>query len=345
MKVFRLALAALLLSVQALAQSGRFVTVSAVGDIMMGTNFPTDTLPPDGGKNLFRDSRTYIQAADIRFGNLEGPLFDGEKNLDGKAQGKNRYLFRTPPPYVAWLAEAGFNVLSLANNHAMDFGASGLESTKNALRQYGIQYSGKYGGEVARFEVRGLKVALIACDFYAGPRSLRTPENTYQEIQSLRRDSDIVIVSVHAGAEGKEAERVKNEDEIFMGENRGNSIAFAHAAIDSGAALVLMHGPHVPRGLEVYKNKLIAYSLGNFVTGRGINILGFAGLAPLLRVQLDENGNFVGGHLASFRQQREANATVFDASQAALNLIKDLSALDFPQSMPQFDLNSGQISP
>lgn len=256
------------------------VTVSAVGDIMMGTDYPSAAGLVD--IDFFKSVRSYMSSSDIRFGNLEGTLYDGPQNPDGKAPGKNRYAFRTPTSMVTHLQEAGFNVMSLANNHARDFGKKGLQSTKNTLSGAGIQYSSKDGGEVATFNIQGTTVALIALDFYSGNRSLTNPDATYAEIAQLKQQYSIVIVSVHAGAEGFGAEHVSNRNEIFLGENRGNSVKFAHAAIDSGADLLLMHGPHVPRGLEVYQGRLIAYSLGNFVTGSGISINGIAGLAPML---------------------------------------------------------------
>lgn len=340
--------AAALTATQAHATSAmpkvELITVSAVGDIMMGTTYPKDTLSADGGKKLFKHSKEYIQAADIRFGNLEGTLYDGDITADSKATGANRYLFRTPTTYAPLLTDAGFNVLSIANNHAMDFGTDGIESTKNALKAQGIQYSSKRGKEVARFNIRGITVALIACDYYSGRRSIKTPEDTYAEIRELKKMYDIVIVTAHAGAEGRGAERVTNTAEIFLGENRGNSVEFARTAIDNGASLILMHGPHVPRGMEVYKGKLIAYSLGNFVTGRGINIQDYNGVAPLLRVQLDRKGNFAQGHLASFRQVRDSGA-VYDNTNYALTFMSKLSELDFPQTMPQFDLKTGRIYP
>lgn len=338
-----------LISAPALAESNvageeDHITISAVGDIMMGTTYPRDNLPTDDGKKLFIQSKEYLQAADIRYGNLEGTLYDGDITLDGKATGPNRYLFRTPTIYTPLLVAAGFNVVSLANNHALDFGAAGLESTKKILKINGIQYSSKLGNEVAQFNIRGITVALISCDFYSGHRSIRTPEDTYEEIRKLKKQFNIVIITAHAGAEGRGAERVQDATEIFLGENRGNSVNFARTAIDNGASLVLMSGPHVPRAMEVYKGKLIAYSLGNFVTGRGINIQGLAGVAPLLRVQLDRDGNFTQGHLASFRQVRDAGP-IYDNTGYALNLISKLSQLDFPQTMPQFDVETGRIYP
>lgn len=335
----------LFMSSAAFANSARTVTVAAVGDIMMGTNYPQDVLPADGGSNLFKYAKEYIQAADVRLGNLEGVLFDGEKDSDGKADGANRYLFRTPTSWGRWLAEAGFNFLSLANNHARDFGAAGIESTKEVLRYHRIQYAAKTQQEIGEFNIRGIRVAVIAVDYYQGTRSITTPASTYKEIRELKKKFDIVIVSAHAGPEGKGAERTTDQSEIYLGENRGNVVAFARTAVDMGASLIVMHGPHVPRGMEIYHNKLIVYSLGNFLTSRGMNVQGMAGIAPLLRVQLAENGDFVSGHIGSFRQTREYTSTIYDKEEKALHLIQELSAKDFPSSSPQFDLRSGKFYP
>lgn len=320
------------------------VTVSAVGDVMMGTDYPTNTLPANNGARLFKYSQEYIKAADIRVGNLEGTLYNGDVAVDGKMAGENRYLFRTPTSFASLLADAGFNFMSLANNHSMDFGVAGMESTKATLKLNGIQYSSKNGKEVAQFNIRGIKVAVISADFYSGRRSISNPTATYLEIKELKKTFDIVIVTAHAGGEGAGAERVSDQNEIFLGENRGNSVQFARKAIDAGASLILMAGPHVPRGMEVYKGKLIAYSLGNFVTGRGISIQGYAGVAPLLRVQMDRQGNFTQGHIASFKQVRDLGA-VHDESKTAVKFMNKLSVLDFPQTMPQFDLTTGRIYP
>ncbi len=318
------------------------ISISAVGDIMLGTNFPNNYLPADQAKASFTDATPYFKSSDIRFGNFEGTLFGGPTQADGKAGGANRFLFRTPIDYVGRLTDSGFNVLSLANNHAHDFGAAGIRSSKQTLSLAGIQYSSK-DGEVARFNVRGHSIALIADDFYSGRRSVVTPESTYQEIAQLKSTGNLVIVSAHVGGEGSGVLHVRPGSEIFMGEKRGDSIQFAHQAIDQGADLILMHGPHVPRAMEIYRGHLIVYSLGNFATGQGIDITGVAGLAPLVQIQIDGLGKFVRGHLESFQQIRP-QGTYVDARKGALHLIRALSEKDFPQSSPQFS-ESGLITP
>lgn len=318
-----------------LASSAFALTISAVGDVMMGSNYNQNGLPANDGRDLFTAAAPYLQTTDLRFANFEGTLFDGAPPRDAKAGGANRYIFRTPTRMGARLSEAGFNVVSLANNHAMDFGRAGVNSTKKTLQALGIQYSSK-DGEVAEFNVNGVRVAVLATDFYPGRRSITAPAATLAEITALKADHEIVIVSCHAGGEGAGAERTRNANEIFLGENRGNSVDFARRAVMAGADLILMHGPHVPRGMEVYRDRLIVYSLGNFLTEKGISVAGRAGLAPLVRIDLEDDGRFKQGHLASFKQSRDKGLTL-DEMQSAMIFIAQVSQVDFPKSHPEFN--------
>lgn len=310
------------------------ISVSAVGDLMLGTDYPRNQLPPMDGARILSQAKAYIQDSDIRFGNFEGTLHDGPPGAGAKAIGRNRYAFRTPTRYASLLTQAGFNVMSLANNHIRDMGRAGVISTKQTLQEAGIQYSSK-DGEVAQFDIRGTRVALIATDYYTGPRSITQPDSTYREIEELSRTHPIVIVSVHAGGEGAKADRVVFGNEIFLGENRGNSVAFAREAIRRGADLIIMHGPHIPRGLEVFEDRLIVYSLGNFATMQGISINGVNAIAPLIRVQMKANGEFYKGHIGSFEQARP-DIVRLDAQNKALKMMERLSIEQFPTSAPKF---------
>ena len=317
------------LTLPALAKD--FISITAMGDVMMGTTFPANLLPENDGKDLFSPAKSWIEASDIRFINFEGTFFDGRPQPDGKSSGPNRYLFRTPTTMVSRLQEAQVNVASLANNHVKDFGTAGIISTKKTLTQAGIQYSSK-AGETAEFKVDETEISLIAVDFYKAPRSITQPSSTYEEIRQLKNKRKLIIVSAHVGAEGQNAENVKFNDEIFLGENRGNSVEFAHKAIDEGADVIIMHGPHIPRGLELYKNRLIIYSLGNFITGKGISLDGNTKLAPLVRLQIDHQGNFIAGQIVSFIQQRSPQRIELDSRHTAMRFMRDLSIKQFPNS-------------
>jgi len=317
------------------------ITVAAVGDIMMGTDYPAPKLPGKDGKLLFGESKDILRKADIVFGNLEGPLCD-EGSPTKKVKDKESYVFRTPTRFVKNLVEAGFNVVSLANNHAEDFGDEGMSSTKKALDAARIKYSSK-AGEVAEFKINGIKVGLVAFSFGPPPRSIIYPEKVLDEIDLLSKKYDVLILSVHGGKEGTSALQTPNELEYFLEEPRGNLIQFAHEAVERGADLVLMHGPHVPRAMEVYQDRLIAYSLGNFCTYRGMSLDEEKGYAPLLWVELGRNGEFVRGKIFSFIQIPPGGPKK-DEKERAWDLIKKLSHQDFPGTRPLFE-ESGSILP
>jgi len=272
----------------------------AVGDIMMGSDYPAYRLPADTGRYLFVEVAPILRKADIAFGNLEGVLCDGGQCA--KDLGKGYYFaFRTPTRFGQNLKNAGFDILNLANNHARDFGQFGERSTRLILDSLGIRYT-DCQGRIGVIDQDSLRVAFIG--FYYGPcqNSLLDIDRAEEVIDSLSRLYDIIVVSFHGGREGSRAIHVGSGPEYYFGEARGDLRRFSHAVVDAGADLVLGHGPHVPRGLEVYNGRLIAYSLGNFCTYQGINIKGYCGYAPILSVEIDENGQFLSGKIYSFIQ-------------------------------------------
>ena len=300
---------------------------------MMGSDFPFPRLPRQGGRELLSAAAPYLKRADIAMGNLEGPLLSGGKPAKEPLPGR-RYLFRTPPAYAGNLKKVGISMVSLANNHALDFGRGGLASTKRALARAGVSFSSK-GGEIAGFLVRGVRVGILSLSCGPPPRSIVFPAQALQEISRVAGDYDILILSVHAGAEGRDALHVTPGMERYLGEPRGDLLRFAHDAIDLGADLVVAHGPHVPRALELYRGRLIAYSLGNFATFGGVNVTRESGLAPLLTVQMEHDGAFIGGSVESFRQL-PFTAPARDHKRRAYRLMQRLSAEDFPGSALHF---------
>jgi hypothetical protein len=322
-------LPALLFAAPAAPVAAGGITVAAVGDIMMGSDYPVPRLPENRGRALLAQAAPFFKAADIAMANLEGPLFEGGEPLKIPAEGKI-YVFRTPPSYARNLKEAGISMVSLANNHALDFGRPGLISTKRALEKAGVAFSSK-GGEIAEFLVRGVRVGILSLSFGAPPRSIVYPAEALKEIAQLSRRYDILILSIHAGAEGRGALHVTPGMEHYLNEPRGDLVRFSHDAIDRGAALVIAHGPHVPRALELYRGRLVAYSLGNFATYGGVSVVGESGFAPILTAQLAPDGSFLKGAIHSLVQKPSASPRL-DRRQRALHLIQQLSAEDFPDS-------------
>lgn len=381
------------------------VTVAAVGDIMLGTDYPDNILPDDDGVGFLADVTPVLSAADIAFGNLEGVLMDGGEPVKRCGPAKNAptaatapasnpriaqerrsgagesaspppgenetmenaealsassaatpsasepseqmgqsgpdaavqapvtsgscYVFRSPTRYANYLRDAGFDVMSLANNHAQDFGDLGRDSSMQALDAVGIRHSGREG-DVAEWNVQGRRVALVAFAPNVGSHQLNDLVRAQEIVTALADRNDIVIVSFHGGAEGEGASILPFARETFHGEDRGDVVEFARTVVDAGADLVLGHGPHVLRPLELYRDRLIAYSLGNFATYYGISVNGIRGLAGVLVARLADDGRFLDGRFESTIQIRPAGPTLDPAARGAA-LLRELTAVAFPQ--------------
>lgn len=316
------------------------IRITAVGDIMLGTNFPDDRTAPNDGENLLDAITPVLQDADITFGNLEGVLLQGGEAAKKCKSLTSCYVFRSPPHYANYLKKAGFDVMSLANNHARDFGEEGRSASMAALDAVGILHSGRVG-DVARWNIKGVSISLIAYAPFGGSHDLLDIALAQKQIKDESKKSDIVLVSIHAGAEGNNVMHIPFKHEFFYGEDRGDVVEFSHAVIDAGADLVIGHGPHVPRAMELYKERLIAYSLGNFATYQGIKISAENGIAPILSVTLSANGEFKAGKIISARQFRPSGTRIDPRHKAAV-LIAQLTKEDFPNTPLIFSLD-GQI--
>lgn len=304
------------------------VSIAAVGDIMLGSTWPdSNDLPPNDGANLLREVAALLAGADIAFGNLEGPLIDGGQTSKCPRKSVNCVAFRVPTRYGKYLQQAGFDVMSLANNHALDFGQEGRSSTKRVLDDLGIAYSGEVG-DLAHLVVRGKKVEVIAFATYPTSYNLNDSQTAIRLVAESRARADIVIVSFHGGAEGATSQHVPAGPETFLGEKRGDLRRFTHAVIDAGADLVIGHGPHVVRGMEIYQKRLIAYSLGNFATYGKFNISGPLGVSLILEVRLGLDGTFAGGRIHSIKQEKPGGPRL-DPNRTIIPIVRKLSNEDF----------------
>ncbi len=328
------------------------LTFAFVGDIMMGTTFPSRQLPENGGKDLFRDVKDILLSADIAAGNLEGTLCDGGTTT--KKVSSICYAFRTPTSYTHYLKDVGFDFLSMANNHAHDFGQGGITSTEQQLQANGIAYAGIAGRQeyaiievpttqdsISRSPGKTLKIGFCAFGHNSYTIMHTDTATVGRIVRKLRQQVDILVVSFHGGAEGAKASHLPQGKELFLGENRGNLRLLAHQCIDLGADIVYGHGPHVPRCMELYKGKIVAYSLGNFCTPRSVSLKGISGYAPILEVKTDGEGNFIEGQIHSFIQQPGVGPRS-DSQNRAAQLIRDLTASDIRNSNITID-NNGKI--
>ncbi len=311
------------------------ISIASVGDMMLGTDYPENHLPDDDGASFLAGVSETISAADIGFGNLEGVLLDGGEPGKKCSNPAACYLFRSPTRYASHYKDAGFDVLSLANNHARDFGEEGRDSSMEALGALGIAHSGREG-DFAIIEAGGLTIAFLAYAVTKNSNMMLDYDYAFTTIAARAAKHDIVVVSFHGGAEGVAATHIPFAEEEYYGEPRGDVVWFARGAVDAGADLVIGHGPHVVRGMERYKERLIAYSLGNFATYYGISVAGIKGVAPILTATLDGSGVFLSGQITSTVQLRPAGPDI-DDRQRALNLIRGLSIDDFANPGLRFE--------
>lgn len=323
-------------------KSAMRISIASVGDMMIGTDYPRNHLPDDDGVSFLADVAPILSAADIAFGNLEGVLVDGGEPGKKCSNPNACYLFRSPTRYAEHYRNAGFDVLSLANNHARDFGEEGRTSSMEAIAAAGMHHSGRVD-DFARLGHNDLKIAVLAFAVTKNSNMMLDYELAFTTVADFAKTHDIVVVSFHGGAEGADVTHIPFADEEYYGEPRGDVVWFARGVVDAGADLVIGHGPHVVRGMERYKDRLIAYSLGNFATYYGISVAGIKGVAPVLTTTLDGDGRFVEGDIVSTVQLRPAGPSI-DPQQRALNLIRGLSIEDFGEPGLTF-LPDGKVLP
>jgi poly-gamma-glutamate capsule biosynthesis protein CapA/YwtB (metallophosphatase superfamily) len=300
----------------------RLVRISAVGDTILGS---TPNLPADPQDYLSSIDKALRDRAQIVFGNLEGTLTTVSSGKCGGSNGGNCFAFRNPPQYAKYLAADGFTLLNDANNHSHDFGQAGLDQTVRAVHNAGMKQTGLVG-EITLVHAGGIKVAFLGFAPYRNTADLLHLAVAKSMIQKARREASVVVVYMHAGAEGSTADHVTGHEEFAFGEDRGNAEKFAKMAIRSGASLVIASGPHVVRGMEFYRHHLIAYSLGNFANFHNFGTGGILSESAILHVSLTATGAFHSARLLSVQLDGEGHPTLGGGTVA---LIRTLSKEDF----------------
>ncbi len=307
------------------------ITIAAVGDVMLGSTSINDSyFPPNDGADILKEVTPELSKADITFGNLEGPMLEGGSSSKCPPHSTRCFAFRVPTRYGRYLKDAGFDVMSLANNHAGDFGDYGRASTRKTLDELGIKYAGsdKENYSTTYLEVKGKRVAFVGFAHNNLVPNVNDLDSARRLVSEARKHADLVVVSFHGGGEGTDHQHVINQTEVFAGEARGNLPAFAHTVIDAGADLVLGHGPHVMRGLEIYKDHLICYSLGNFATYGMFSLRAETAISEILEIKLGADGKFVSGKIVPVKQEGRGGPKL-DPSNAAIRVVRNLSLADF----------------
>ena len=298
------------------------VSITDVGD----TNFGTDGNYPAGGATALLAGVAGDLPSDLTVGNLETALGDSGTTKCGPHPSADCYAFQAPASEALGLARDGFGAVNVANNHTDDAGPAGLQETDAALTAARLSWTG-LPGQVTYLTRAGVTIALLGFAPYDYDSSLLDIPAAVALVRQAARRARLVIVFIHAGAEGAGAQHVRPGMEYYLGEERGDPIAFAHAVVDAGADLVLGSGPHVLRAMQWYRGKLIAYSLGNFA---GYDTLGLGGVtadSAILHVTLRADGSFARGSVTPIVLTGSGYPEP-DPARAGIGLINSLSRQD-----------------
>ncbi|HJQ21269.1 MAG TPA: CapA family protein [Gemmatimonadaceae bacterium] len=327
--------------------------VCAGGDVTLGTNLDPKWAPaanrqlralfglsadPD---SLVAPLRPLFADADVVLLNVEGAIGSGAAEPKCGRKAKHCYAFRGEPEVARALrsiADSDAVVIgNVANNHARDAGDDGVDSTVAHLARARVLATGNDTLATPVVLPDGRRFAVLG--FYT---STETPDA--RDIAAVRRHVaravatyGTVIVTAHIGAEGVGAQRTRDSTELFLESkiDRGNPVAFARAALDAGATMVIGHGPHVLRAAEWRDDRLVLYSLGNLLTYGPFNLV-----EPMNRGVVacaDIAGRSVLGADLRSTMQRAPGVVMPDVSRRALHLIDSLSVLDFPGTGARID--------
>ncbi|MEN3014274.1 MAG: CapA family protein [Endomicrobiia bacterium] len=315
-------------------ETTEYILIKCVGDTMLGSITPKYVVPND--IDVFNEISCYLKDADLVICNLEGVFIEeNHKPSEHKIEKKNAYIFGMPCNLVDILRNLNINVVCMNNNHIMDYGQEGYNYTKKLLTSTGIFCATKE--EVAKIEVKNTKIAVVAFSFVNSKFSILRINEAKKLVSQLKQENNIVVVSFHGGKEGEKALHTKDETEYFLNENRGNVVKFARTAVEAGADLVFGHGPHVLRAAELYKGKLIAYSLGNFLTYGNFNLSGKQKYGGILEVFLEKNGTFIKANFIP-TVQKLPGIPVYDKEKTSIKILNSLGEKDFPNTYYKFDI-------
>jgi len=300
------------------------VTIAWGGDLTLGSSYGH---PPQRGWPQLAPVAGVFRSADVGMLNYEGTFTPGGASKCGGGNGGNCFAFQAPAANAGTLARAGVDVVNLANNHAYDFGPAGYRGTRAALDRADVRATGA-PGEVRVVRAGRTRVALVGFASYPWSAPLNDRRAVRSLVRAADRRADLVVVLFHGGAEGADKLRVPYGREFAFGEDRGDLRRFAHGAVDAGADLVLGSGPHVLRGMERYRNRLIAYSLGNLSGWRNFGTGGLLSYSAVLRVELSGRGRPVAGSVTSLLLDG-IGVPHHDPSGGAERLMRRLSQSDF----------------
>lgn len=298
------------------------VSITWVGDMTFGT---LNAWPAAGTGSLLAGVKPHLRS-NLTLGNLESvlgtlPMFKCAPHE------KDCYQFEAPGDTALDLKHDGFAAVNVANNHTLDAGPAGEASTEAALRAAHLRWTGR-PGQITYVTRNGVKIALLG--FAPWPYDADALDISAAEalVRQAKQHAQVVIVMEHLGGEGDSYRHVRPGEEYFLGQDRGDSIAFTHGVIDAGADLVMGSGPHVLRGFQWYHGHLIAYSLGNFCGYYTVGLDAYTSISAILHVTLNAQGQFVRGSITPL-QLVGAGTPQVDPNRTAITYVNALSDDDF----------------
>jgi Bacterial capsule synthesis protein PGA_cap len=303
---------------------GQSFTLAWGGDVTPGFDHGR---PPAHGRGMLAGVADVLRTADVAAVNLEGTLGLGGTSKCAAHASPTCFAFQAPAANAVALGEVGVDIVNLANNHANDYGETGQLLTARSLRRAGIAFTGR-PAQIAYIDLPRARIACLGFAPYPWASPLRDLAAVGRLVRRASRRANVVVVFMHAGAEGADKIHTPNHEERAFGELRGNARAFAHAAVNAGADLVLGSGPHVLRGMELYRQRLIAYSLGNLAGFRNFSLRGRSALSAVLTVRVDPLEPFAAGTVDSLRLVGPG-LPVSDPAESAGRLISAVSVQDF----------------
>ncbi len=305
-------------------EQARAISIVWGGDVALSAG---TALPADGRAGLAGVGRTLL-ATDLALVNLEGTLgTSGTAKCASSGPGGSCFAFQAPPDIARQLAYAGVDAVNRANNHSFDAGPGGLGETTAALDGAEMAWTG-LTGSVRVVPVAGNHVALVGFAPYRWADDLRDLGVIGARVRQAAARASLVVAMLHAGREGQDATHTPTGHEVGFGEDRGDTRAAAHTAIDAGADLVLGSGPHVVRGIERYRGRLIVYSTGNLVGNDTLSLAGTFAKSALVRVRVMPDGRPLSGRVISLAL-RPPGSPVRDPQRGAAGIMDRAGAADF----------------
>jgi poly-gamma-glutamate capsule biosynthesis protein CapA/YwtB (metallophosphatase superfamily) len=320
------------------AKGAATFSLTWVGDMTFGT---LNEWPAGGTGSLITAMKPYLHS-DLTVGNLETALGDLPMSKCSPHE-KDCYQFEAPPDTAKDLERDGFSAVNVANNHTLDAGPAGEASTDRALRTAGLQWAGR-PGQITYLTRNGVKIALLGFAPWSYDADALDIPAAEALVRKARKHAQVVIVMEHLGGEGDDYRHVKSGEEYFLGQDRGNSIAFTHGVIDAGADLVMGSGPHVLRGFQWYRGHLIGYSLGNFSGYNTFGLDSYTSVSAILHVTLNASGKFVKGSITPLRLVAPG-VPERDPDRTAVSYVNSLSQDDFSGNGAVRISAAGKIEP